>query len=203
MRCRWRWIYWVNIPLALLAFPLVLRFIKPDRPAQPLPLRIDWVGVTLVVAWIVSVHVHLGLVSQVGRLDIQRLHRAVLIALILPFLLVAWVGAGLAVASNSQDVPGPRLRLGDGACVLLLMQLLAVFTLMAKYCVDVREYPRAVAGWVLAPATFSMAVSTFLTTWFHRRGLRHFWLLVGVVGCAACLWWMSSVDNFTSKGRWP
>src|SRR5437868_12127061 len=46
-----------------------------------------------------------------------------------------------------------------------------------------------------------MAVSTFLTTWFHRRALRHFWLLVGVVGCAACLWWMASVDNFTSKGQ--
>src|SRR5215471_3567402 len=44
-----------------------------------------------------------------------------------------------------------------------------------------------------------MAISTLLTTWFHRRSLRHLWLLVGVVGCAVCLWWMSSVDNFTSK----
>src|SRR5262249_41193403 len=33
----------------------------------------------------------------------------------------------------------------------------------------------------------------------RRRALRHFWLLIGVVGCAACLWWMSAVDNFTSK----
>src|SRR5262249_13586270 len=31
--------------------------------------------------------------------------------------------------------------------------------------------------------------------------LRHFWLLLGVVGCAVCLWWMSSVDSFTSKER--
>ena len=70
---------------------------------------------------------------------------------------------------------------------------------MANYCVELRDYPRETAGWILAPATLTMAVSTFLTTWFHRRELRHFWLLVGVVGCAACLWWMSSVDNFTSK----
>src|SRR5215471_4001990 len=46
-----------------------------------------------------------------------------------------------------------------------------------------------------------MAASTFLTTRFRRRALRHAWLLVGVVGCATCLWWMSSVDNFTSKGQ--
>src|SRR5439155_12260695 len=64
-----------------------------------------------------------------------------------------------------------------------------------------RDYPRDVAGWVLAPATLSMAVSIVLTTWFHRRALRHFWLFVGVVGCAACLWWMSFADNFTSKGE--
>jgi hypothetical protein len=44
-----------------------------------------------------------------------------------------------------------------------------------------------------------MAISTFLTTWFHRPSLRHLWLLIGVVGCAVCVWWMSSVDNFTSK----
>src|SRR5262249_55067439 len=42
---------------------------------------------------------------------------------------------------------------------------------------------------------------TLLTTLFHRRVLRHWWLLVGVVGCSACLWWMSSIDNFTSKGQ--
>jgi hypothetical protein len=83
--------------------------------------------------------------------------------------------------------------------MLMLLQLLAVLTLMARYCTALRDYPREVAGWVLTPATLTMAISTFLTTYFHRRALRHFWLLVGVVGCAACLWWMSSVDSFTSK----
>ncbi len=85
--------------------------------------------------------------------------------------------------------------------MLLLVQLLAVLTLVAEYLIELRDYPREVAGWILAPVTATMAISTFLTTYFHRRSLRHFWLLVGVLGCAGCLWWLSSIDSFTSKER--
>lgn len=50
-------------------------------------------------------------------------------------------------------------------------------------------------------ATPAMAASTVVTTWFHRRALRHVWQLISVLGSAACLWWMSSLDNFTAKGQ--
>jgi hypothetical protein len=51
----------------------------------------------------------------------------------------------------------------------------------------------------MVPTTLTMAGTTLLTTWLHRRGLRHVWLVVGVVGAAACIWWLSSLDNFTPK----
>ena len=51
----------------------------------------------------------------------------------------------------------------------------------------------------MVPGTLTMAGTTLLTTWFHRRGLRHVWLVVGVVGAAACIWWLSALDNFTAK----
>src|SRR5262245_40431866 len=50
----WRWIFWLNVPVTLLAFPLVRLFVRPDRPPQPIRLRIDWIGVTLFIGWIVS-----------------------------------------------------------------------------------------------------------------------------------------------------
>jgi MFS family permease len=198
----WRWIFWVNVPLALLAIPLVRRFVKPDRPAKPLPLRIDWIAVTLFTGWIVSLAFLFGWYRKWGGWTSNAFTATAVLALLLPVALVAWVGAGLAVSEHIRRMFRVRVYV-LAMCVrmLMLLQLLAVLTLMANYGTGLRDYPRDVAGWVLAPATPTMAISSFLTTWFHRRTLRHVWLLVGVVGCAVCLWWMSSVDNFTSKER--
>jgi MFS family permease len=198
----WRWIFWVNVPLALLAFPLVRRFVKPDRPPRPQPLRIDWVGVTLFVAWTVSLTFAFGWYRKWGGWTSNAFTVTALLALLLPVALVVWVCIGLLPSEHFRRMFRVRVYV-LAMCVrtLMLLQLLAVLTVMARYLTELRDYPRAVAGWVLAPATLGMAASTFLTTCFHRRALRHVWLLVGVVGCAACLWWMSSADNFTSKGK--
>src|SRR3984885_2692065 len=56
----WRWIFWINVPFALLAIPLVRRFIKPDRPPRPILLHIDWIAVTLLTGWAVSLAICFG-----------------------------------------------------------------------------------------------------------------------------------------------
>jgi MFS family permease len=198
----WRWIFWVNVPLALLALPLVRRFVRPDRPPRPLPLRINWVGVSLFVAWIVSLTFAFGWYRKWGGWTSNAFALTALTACVLPVIAALQVGAGLAFDEHLRRMFRVRFYV-LAMCVrmLMLLQLLAVLTVMAKYLVELRDYPRATAGWVLAAASVGMAASTILTTRFRRRSLRHFWLLVGVIGCSACLWWMSSVDNFTSKER--
>src|SRR5262249_30662485 len=149
----WRWIFWVNVPLALLAIPLVRRFVKPDRPAQPLPLRIDWVGVTLFTAWIVSLVFVFGWYRQWGRSTSNAFTATALLALLLPLALVAWFSPGLAVSEQLRRMFRVRSYV-LAMCVrmLMLLQLLAVLTIMAQYCIALRDYPRTTAGWVLAPA---------------------------------------------------
>jgi MFS family permease len=196
----WRWIFWMNVPLALLAIPLVLRFIKPDRPAKPMPLRIDWISVTLFAAWIVTVAFVFGWYRKWGGWSSNAFTATALLCLVLPVVLVAWIGSGLTASEHLRRMFRVRIYvLAMSVRMLMLVQLLAVLALVANYCIGLRDYPREVTGCILAPASLTMAVSTILTTRFRRRMLRHVWLLVGVVGCAGCLWWMSSANNFTSK----
>jgi MFS family permease len=198
----WRWIFWVNVPITVLAIPLVLRYIRPDRPPAPRSLRIDWIGVTLFAAWVSCLLFAFGWYRKWGGWTSNEFAATATLCLLLPIAMVAWVGSGLSADEHLRRILRVRTYL-LAWCVraLLLVNFSAVVAVLSKYMTELRDYPREDAGWILAPAALTMATSTFLTTYFHRRRLRHVWLLVGVIGTAGCVWWLSSIDNFTPKAH--
>jgi MFS transporter, DHA2 family, multidrug resistance protein len=196
----WRWIFWVNIPIALVGLVLVRAFFRPDRPPKPLPLRIDWLAVTLFAGWVTSLTFAFGWYRKWGGWSSNEFAVVAIAAVILPVALVVRLWGG-----HSPDEHLGRILKVRGYVIamstrmLLLVNLLAVLTFVAVYMVNLRDYPRATAGEILAWASLPMAAMTLLTTVFHRRALRPLMLLVGALGSAACIWWLSSADNFTSK----
>lgn len=196
----WRWIFWLNVPLAMLAIPVVRRFIRPDRPPQPRALPISWVAVTGFVVWVVGLTFVCGWYRKWGGWTSNAFAATMLLVLGLPAALAARLAAGSLMGERVRRIFRVRgYVLAMCVRMLLLVQLLAVLIFLANYCLELRDYPRDTTGWILAPATPAMAATTVLTFWFRPRALRHVWLLIGVLGCAACLWWMSSFDAFTSK----
>jgi hypothetical protein len=196
----WRWMYWVYVPVALLALGLVWRYFRPDRPPRPMHLPIDWLAVTLFTAWVVAIVFAFSWYRKWGGWTSNAFAATVILCLVLPVVLVVWLASGLSPDEHLKRLLRTRVYvLALGIRGLMLLHLVAVLTIVGMYATELRGYPRTTAGWLMVPTALTMASTTLLTTWFHRRSLRHVWLVVGVVGAAACVWWLSALNNFTPK----
>ena len=198
----WRWIYWGYVPAALLALALVWLFFRPDRSARPIHAPIDWLTISLFIAWVVAVTLAFSWYRKWGGWTSNKFVTTTIVCVVLPIVLgIKFAGVGLL----SPDEHLKRLLrtrvyvLAMATRGLMLLHLVAVLTIVGMYCTELRDYSRPTAGWLMLPVSLTMATTTALTTLFHRRSLRHVWLLVGVIGAAACVWWLSSLDNFTPK----
>jgi MFS family permease len=195
-----RWMYWFYIPIALVGMVLVWRYFRPDRPPKPLALRINWLAVTLFTAWVVAVVFAFSWYRKWGGWSSNAFALTVLLCVALPVVLVIWLASGFSADEHLKRLLSTRVFvLSMTTRGLMLLNLVAVLTIVGMYATELRDYPRITAGWLMVPATLTMAATTLLTTCFHRRRLRHVWLVVGVIGTAACTWWLSSLDNFTPK----
>jgi MFS family permease len=196
----WRWMYWFYIPVALIATALVLAWFRPDRPPKPMHLPIDWLAVTLFTAWVVAITFAFSWYRKWGGWTSNEFAVTVILCVTLPVALVVWLGSGFSPDEHLNRLLRTRVFILSMATRgLMLTLLVAVLTIVGLYATELRAYPRITAGWLMVPTTLTMAGATFLTIWFHKRRLRHVWLLVGVVGTAACTWWLSYLDNFTPK----
>ncbi len=200
VRLSWRWMYWIYVPVALVGMLLVWRYFRPDRPPRPMHLPIDWLAVTLFTAWVVAVVFAFSWYRKWGGWTSTAFAVTVILCVLLPVVLGVWLGSGFSPDEHLKRLLRTRVFiLAMTMRGLMLTHLVGVLTIVGLYATELRDYPRTTAGWLMVPATLTMAAATILTTWFHRRRLRHVWLIAGVVGTAACVWWLSSLDNFTSK----
>jgi MFS family permease len=196
----WRWMYWFQVPIALVGMVLVWRYLRPDRPPKPMRLPIDWLALTVFVVWIVAMVFAFGWYRKWGGWTSNLFAVTVILCVTLPVALAVWLGSGFSPDEHLKRLLRTRIFvLSMMTRGLMLTQLVGVLTIVGTYANELRDYPRITAGWLMVPATLTMASTTLLTTWLHRRGLRHVWLVVGVVGAAACIWWLSALDNFTTK----
>jgi MFS family permease len=196
----WRWIYWVNVPVAIAGAAAVLKYLKHDRPPKPMAVPLDWFAISVFTAWIVCLLFAFKWFRKWGGWTSDAFVAVSFLCVVLPIVLTLWLGSGFSPDEHLKRLLRSRVYvLAMMVRLLLLLNLGAVLAIVGQYLIELRGDPRVVAGWVMAPAGFAMAATTLSTTIFHRRSLRHVWLFVAIVGSSACLWWLSYLDNFTAK----
>ena len=101
----WRWMYWAYVPVGLVAALLVWRFIRPDRPPQPVHLPIDWLAVTAFVAWIVAIVFAFAWYRKWGGWSSNEFVATIVLCVALPVVLVAWLGSGFSPDEHAEPDP--------------------------------------------------------------------------------------------------
>ena len=196
----WRWMYWAYIASGLAAAVLVWCFFRPDRPPKAIRVPIDWLAVTVFVVWLVAIEFAFTWYRKWGGWSSNEFVVTAGLCVVLPIVLAVWLASGLSWDEHLNRLFRTRVYvLALMTCGLMLLHMVAVLSIVGLYCTELRGYPRITSGWLMVPTSLTMATTTFLTTYFHRRSLRHFWLIVGMIGTSASVWWLSSIDNFTAK----
>ncbi|MHA7135374.1 MFS transporter [Oerskovia turbata] len=147
----WQWLFWVNVPLAVVAF-LVVRALTPESANPDATRHVDWPGLLTIGLAVFALLYALTEGPAVGwgaPVVVGTLGAAVVLA-------VAWCVVELRVKDPLVDFRIFRLRAYDGGLTANLTMNLAfagLSYLLVLWLQNVRGYDPVVAGLLMLPST--------------------------------------------------
>ena len=189
----WRWVFFINLPIGLVAALLALRYVANTR-AQERPATADVAGATTVTAGLLVLVYAIVKTQDYGWGSWQTLGLAA--------LAVALLAVFVAVELRSR---APLIRLGilrvrsltsaNGAMLLIAAGLFGMFFFAGLYLQEILGYSPLKAGIAFLPVTAGIVVGAGLA----QQGIRRFGVrpvsLVGMAIAAVGLFLLSGVPT--------
>ncbi len=157
----WHWLFWMNVPITLIAILMAWRFLPAEATRGPQAPPLDWLGLALIAPGIALA------LSGLERLDTPA--GATMVAFALA-LLVGFFWHSRRAESSLLDLTlfaQPVFRASAWTQFLLNGAIIATQVLIPLYFVHATGRPPADVGWMLAP------------------------LGVGMMGAFACMGWLT------------
>ncbi|WP_205699139.1 DHA2 family efflux MFS transporter permease subunit [Conexibacter sp. SYSU D00693] len=197
----WRWMFWIVLPIALLALGVGARLVR--NVTEPHKLPIDVVSVVLAAIAFSGVVYGLSLIGEDARGDTP-------VAPVVPIV----VGAVFLVLFGWRQV-----RLGDhplmdirvfrhrtfafaiGLIGVSMMSLFGVIILLPLFMQNARDASTLTTGLVLLPGGLMMGLfSPFVGRWYDQYGARPL-VVPSTIVLGGSLLWMSTIDQSTSTAE--
>jgi EmrB/QacA subfamily drug resistance transporter len=147
----WRWLFWINLPLAVLAWA-VIRRLTPESSDPEASHHVDWAGLVTIGLAVLALLYALTAGPSVGWSD----PRVVVPLIAAVVLAVAWVVIERRVHDPLVDLGLFRLRPYDGALTANLTMNLAfagLSYLLVLWLQNARGYDPVEAGLLMLPST--------------------------------------------------
>jgi EmrB/QacA subfamily drug resistance transporter len=156
----WRWVFFVNLPVGLVAFLLAARYIANTR-AEQRPETVDVAGATSVTAGLLVLVYDIVKAQQYGWTSGRTLGLAV--------VAVALLAAFVAIEARSK---APLIRLGifrvrsltsaNVAMLFVMSGLFGMFYFASIYVQEILHYSPLKAGVAFVPITFGIVIGAGL-----------------------------------------
>lgn len=179
----WRWAFYVNAPLGVVAVA-VLYFTFPHVRPQAIRRLIDWPGIVALIGWIVPLLLALTMVNQRGWSD-------PLVAGMLVWTALA-LTAFIAIERRAEEplLPPalfgiPSIRLSVAAVFLLGMGLFGMFLYLPLYLQAVMGMSAAASGSTFTPLVFAMIAASVASGQVVSRTGRYKALAIGGAAVSA------------------
>lgn len=201
----WRWLFYINLPIGIVAFLLAQRFLPGQRePAQGLK-RFDTYGAALLVLGVAALQLFVDLGQGEDWFDSQ---------LIIHLALIAAVSLGLFVFHElRQPEPIVRLRVfsnpifAGGALLMFLMAFGQHGSLMLSplFTKQVMDYTALLAGLALAPGGLAHLLTMPLTGAYLNRIQPRWFMAAGCALAAVSMYQMAGLTQEASFAQvtWP
>jgi len=202
----WRWAFYINIPIGVLATFLILRFVKdPPYIQNAKPGRIDAIGLGLLAVWIGTLQVILDKGQEDDWFGATWIRWA---AAVLVIALVAFLMRELVVKNPIVNLRIFKDRNFTIGCILIGAfgaVIYGLVTLLPLFYQTLMNYTASAAGLAVSPrgigAILVMPIIGILTAKMDNRYL----VGAGFVLFGWCAWWASNLTLQLSQWSllWP
>jgi len=163
----WRWIMFVNLPVAALACFATWRAIPPSAPAER--QRIDYPGIASISVGLVALLIALDQVTEWGWTDPRILALFALCALLLTAFALIERRAGASALIPRDVIANPRFRAACLATLFMSAVFFAALLYLPQFFQKILEYTPLEAGAGLLPMMAVFALTSFVAGPLYQR----------------------------------
>jgi DHA2 family multidrug resistance protein len=200
----WRWIFYINLPIGLLAFFMISAFLF-DAPFHRRPRRVDLLGIVLMVVGFGCLQLVLDLGERRDWFDSEMI---LALAVVAVCMLVAFVLRELTAEEPILDLGvfvDRNFAVSTTAILLISLGFNSSMLLLALYTQKILGYDAWTSGLTLAPGGLGTMVALMISGRLVSRMDQRVMLTFGCLLHAVALWLMTLLTphmDFASLA-WP
>lgn len=192
----WRWIFYVNVPVCIMAFFMTLKFITETPRSKPF---IDWFGLFLMATGVGALQIFLDEGNQYNWFDSNGI---LILFVISAYFLVYFVSRGWSYRHNIINLQLFKDHNLTMATILLTLYCMLVFGLLTLQPImmqDLLNYPVLTTGLVMAPRGFASAFSMFIVARLMGKVDLRILIVLGLLLSAAGTYVMTQFSLYISE----